>query len=453
MYRLIKTQKTKRGGTRDCWRACVRERSSTRSVLKAFLYKTTFRSNKVKLKAESRITSIRPRKPTGAKCFAVRNYDYRFKKTRYTRGPGHCRQRVRKGSIVLHNKSFPYRYRMNDKDDSAWVFDSLIGFLQGPIWSAPLITFIEEKSLIFEAGVEENDEYQKIYQEYKNLVDLLLGCFMEDMGITPEQFEYACTVNKYTKMPIQFQQNLFEQIWAANEYEIFKRMMIQKNLELQLQALNMIEQKYGLTPASLMYETDGLHDDTLVMEEIIQKHALSDDPEEEQDISSETSLIKEHERLAAKYHNERALLEEALKASQEKTPETESLSSPAEEEDEEEEEETGNASKIKRTIPLDPTPSDESKSDEPNVSEEDIKKRQAYLKARRDKLVALKKEARSQRLEMNSTRPCSARTVAEATIKGEQELKLPEPLEPSILQVRKALAARLQAEVVRKQTN
>lgn len=87
------------------------------------------------------------------------------------------------------------------------------------------------------------------------------------------------------------------------------------------------------------------------------------------------------------------------------------------------------------------------------MSEEDIRKRQAYLKARRDKLVALKKEARSQRLEMNSTRPSSARTVAEATIKGKQELKLPEPLEPSILQVRKALAARLQAEVVRKQTN
>lgn len=36
---------------------------------------------------------------------------------------------------------------MNDKDDSAWVFDSLIGFLQGPIWSSPLMTFIEEKSL------------------------------------------------------------------------------------------------------------------------------------------------------------------------------------------------------------------------------------------------------------------------------------------------------------------
>lgn len=306
---------------------------------------------------------------------------------------------------------------------------------------------------VFEADVEDNDEYQKTYQEYKNLVDLLLGCFMEDMGITPEQFEYACTVNKYTKMPIQFQQNLFEQIWAANEYEIFKRMMIQKNLELQLQALNMIEQKYGLTPASLMYETDGLQDDALVMEEIIQKHALVDDPEEEQGISSETSLIKEHERLAAKYNSERALLEEALKASQDKTPETESLSSLEEDEEEGKKEEAGKAQKLERTIPVKAVSSKETKPEEQNVSEEDMKKRQAYLKARRDKLVALKKEARSQRLEMNPSRPSSARTVAEATIKGEQELKLPEPLEPSILQVRKALAARLQTEVVRKQMN
>jgi len=29
---------------------------------------------------------------------------------------------------------------------------------------------------------------------------------MEDMGITPEQFEHACTVNRDTKIPIHFQQ-------------------------------------------------------------------------------------------------------------------------------------------------------------------------------------------------------------------------------------------------------
>ncbi|XP_018299882.1 cilia- and flagella-associated protein 36 [Mycetomoellerius zeteki] len=342
---------------------------------------------------------------------------------------------------------------MNDKDDSAWVFDSLIGFLQGPIWSSPLLSFIEEKSLVFEANTEDCEEYRKIYQEYKNLVDLLLGCFMEDMGITPEQFEHACTVNRDTKIPIHFQQNLFEQIWAANEYEIFKRMMIQKNLELQLQALNMIEQKYGLTPASLVYETDGFLDDELVMEDLIHKRVLEDQSEEEPGISSGTTLIAEHERLAAEYHNERALLEEALRRSKDGSKNTSD-----DESTEEVECATISAEKkpldklqLRKNEPLKPIPTLKKKStDEDEMNAEDIKKRQEYLKARRDKLVALKKEARSHQLEMNKTRPSSARTVAEATLKGQQELETAQAIDPSILQVRRALAARLKAEVVHK---
>lgn len=35
---------------------------------------------------------------------------------------------------------------MSGEDDS-WVFDSLVAFLNGPIWNAPLQSFVEEKSL------------------------------------------------------------------------------------------------------------------------------------------------------------------------------------------------------------------------------------------------------------------------------------------------------------------
>ena len=47
-------------------------------------------------------------------------------------------------------------------------------------------------------------------------------------------------------------------------------MMIQKNLELQLQALKMIEQKFGLTPASLTHGAEEFMDDELPMEELLQ---------------------------------------------------------------------------------------------------------------------------------------------------------------------------------------
>jgi hypothetical protein len=32
-------------------------------------------------------------------------------------------------------------------EDESWVLDSLVGFLRGPVWNVPVLTFIEHKSL------------------------------------------------------------------------------------------------------------------------------------------------------------------------------------------------------------------------------------------------------------------------------------------------------------------
>lgn len=121
------------------------------------------------------------------------------------------------------------------------------------------------------------------------------------------------------------------------------------------------------------------------------KHVLENDSEEDKNISSETSLIKEHERLTAKYNSERALLAEALKASQEKnTPERDRTQSFLKEEDEEKEEddeskiegkdeeeeeeeeeekkEEADIPRFPKVVPLDSMSTDESKSEGPNVS-------------------------------------------------------------------------------------
>lgn len=45
---------------------------------------------------------------------------------------------------------------------------------------------------VFEPGCEDDSEHTKIHEEYKNLVDFMLGSYMEDIGITPDQFESAC---------------------------------------------------------------------------------------------------------------------------------------------------------------------------------------------------------------------------------------------------------------------
>lgn len=60
--------------------------------------------------------------------------------------------------------------------------------------------------LVFEPGVADENEYQKIFEEFKNLVDFMLGNFMEDIGITPEQFEEACNRENHEPIPVQFDQ-------------------------------------------------------------------------------------------------------------------------------------------------------------------------------------------------------------------------------------------------------
>ena len=40
-------------------------------------------------------------------------------------------------------------------------------------------------------------------------------------------------------------------MWAAEDFEVFKRLMLQKNIELQLQALHLIQQRNNIVPPSL----------------------------------------------------------------------------------------------------------------------------------------------------------------------------------------------------------
>ena len=84
----------------------------------------------------------------------------------------------------------------------------------------------------------------------------MLGSYMEDIGITPQQFQKACG-GALGNVKKQFNHNVFEQIWAADDFVVFKRMMIQKNIELQLQALELLQQRSAHSPV-LSLKTDAV---------------------------------------------------------------------------------------------------------------------------------------------------------------------------------------------------
>jgi len=43
---------------------------------------------------------------------------------------------------------------------------------------------------------DKEDEFRKIHDEYKGLVDFMLSSFMEDLQVSPEQVEEACRLRE-----------------------------------------------------------------------------------------------------------------------------------------------------------------------------------------------------------------------------------------------------------------
>lgn len=65
----------------------------------------------------------------------------------------------------------------------------------------------------------DDEEHRKTFDDFKNLVDFMLGNFMEDIGITSAQFEHACFRGAKERVPLQFDQ-VCVHVWVLLMCEI-----------------------------------------------------------------------------------------------------------------------------------------------------------------------------------------------------------------------------------------
>ncbi|XP_068423841.1 cilia- and flagella-associated protein 36 isoform X1 [Clinocottus analis] len=138
------------------------------------------------------------------------------------------------------------------EDDSEWVVESIVGYLGSPEWVIPVTDFMENKCTVFDDEDENKLSYTEIHQQYKKLVEELLGNYMQEVGIDEQQFLEACT-SPFAKSKTL--QSVFQTVLATDDFQIFHTMMVQKNMELQLQALRVIKERNGALPECL---TDGV---------------------------------------------------------------------------------------------------------------------------------------------------------------------------------------------------
>ncbi|XP_036439039.1 cilia- and flagella-associated protein 36 [Colossoma macropomum] len=137
-------------------------------------------------------------------------------------------------------------------EDSEWVVESIAGYLGSPEWVIPVTDFMENKCSVFDDEEENKLTYTEIHQQYKQLVEKLLESYMQEVGISEQQFVEACS-SPFAKSKTL--QTLFQPVLATDDFQMFRSLMVQKNVELQLQALRVIKERNGALPECL---TDGV---------------------------------------------------------------------------------------------------------------------------------------------------------------------------------------------------
>ncbi|KAM6998115.1 cilia- and flagella-associated protein 36 isoform 2-T2 [Tautogolabrus adspersus] len=138
------------------------------------------------------------------------------------------------------------------EDDSEWVIESIVGYLGSPEWVIPVTDFMENKCTVFDDEDENKLSYTEIHVQYKKLVEKLLDNYMQEVGINEQQFLEACT-SPFAKSKTL--QSVFQPVLATDDFQMFRSLMVQKNMELQLQALRVIKERNGALPECL---TDGV---------------------------------------------------------------------------------------------------------------------------------------------------------------------------------------------------
>lgn len=139
----------------------------------------------------------------------------------------------------------------NMAEDSEWIVESIAGYLGSPEWLIPVTDFMENKCTVFDDEDENKLTYTEIHQQYKHLVEKLLETYMQEVGINELQFMEACSSPFAQSKTLQ---TVFQPVLATDDFQMFRSLMVQKNMELQLQALRVIKERNGALPECL---TDG----------------------------------------------------------------------------------------------------------------------------------------------------------------------------------------------------
>ena len=87
------------------------------------------------------------------------------------------------------------------------------------------MSFLDEYCIVFDNEDENKLEYTSIHNEFKKLVEELIGELLAELGVTQEQFMDACGMANKTSV----HKKIVDQITAVDNFIAFKKLMWKRN--------------------------------------------------------------------------------------------------------------------------------------------------------------------------------------------------------------------------------
>nr|ADK26670.1 coiled-coil domain containing 104 [Zonotrichia albicollis] len=349
-----------------------------------------------------------------------------------------------------------------EEDDVEWVVDTIAGFLRGPAWSIPILEFMEHNCEVFDDEEESKLSYTEIYQEYQALVERLLEDYLKEVGINEEKFQEAFS-SPLAKTHTS--QAILQTVLAAEDFRLFKKMMVQKNIEMQLQAIRIIKERNGVVPECLTEGSDVFseieQEEMKILREVLRQSKEEYEIEQERKRTEESRAKHKAPDVTHQFPGDSR---EAVTAQESTEGAEQSPKCPLEGSHKSTKEDPKPVCPVQKGTENLPQPSctkgkeDTKKSSAgkgsentvqkagvkgPDLSEtekQQLKQREDYLKKKRDLLLATKKDSKN-----NAPAPNSDQREEESPPKEEISEE-----KQRLLQKRKMLAEKLKEEVINK---
>ena len=134
-------------------------------------------------------------------------------------------------------------------------FDSIAGFLKGPEWKMPVMSFIDHHCTVFDSKDENELAYMEIYADFREMVESLTERHLKEVGYSPAQLAELCASLATDEVGREvLEQILVPPLLAADDFVAFKKMMVERNMELELESRMELQTLSGRTASDVPTE-------------------------------------------------------------------------------------------------------------------------------------------------------------------------------------------------------